>query len=174
MVRFFLGVAERLWLNKRSHIMKVLLASLLCLCFFPGIATSLWAREYHVSPSGDDAKNDGTREKPFKTITQGAYEAHPGDTVIVHEGVYRERVDPFRSGESDARRIVYEAAPGENVEIRGSDVIKGWKKMDGTVANAWEVTVNNSRFGTVNPYAEFVWGDYISKNTAPKSRGPQG
>jgi alpha-N-arabinofuranosidase len=154
--------------------MERLFALSLYFCVFSSLSTSLWAREYHVSPSGDDAKNDGTREKPFKTITQGAYDAHPGDTVIVHEGVYRERVDPFRSGESDARRIVYEAAPGENVEIRGSDVIKGWKKMDGGGANAWEVTVNNSRFGTVNPYAEFVWGDYISKNTAPKSRGPQG
>ncbi len=41
--------------------------------------------------------------------------AEPGDTVIVHEGIYRERVSS-RGGESGRKKpIVFMAAKGENV-----------------------------------------------------------
>ena len=48
---------------------------------------------YHVSKSGND-KNVGSFEFPFKTINRAAEIALPGDTVTVHEGEYREWVDP--------------------------------------------------------------------------------
>ena len=60
------------------------------------------AREYHVSVTGND-KNDGTAASPFKTISCAARIAQPGDEIIVHAGVYRERVNPARGGESDTR-----------------------------------------------------------------------
>jgi len=136
----------------------------LLLCLLIPMASVLQGKEYHVSPSGDDASNDGSEDKPFKTITRASYEARPGDTITVHAGIYRERVDPFRGGESDAKRIVYRAAPGEDVEIRGSDVIKGWRRVKGAAANVWEATIDNNRFGTVNPYAELISGDYLKRN----------
>ncbi len=72
----------------------------------------------------------------------------PGDTITVHKGVYRERINPPRGGESDAKRITYQAAKGEKVVIKGSEVIKGWKKVEG---DTWKVTVPNSFFGDFNP-----------------------
>ena len=53
--------------------------------------------EYHVKPTGSDAAC-GDAEHPFATISKAAQMASPGDTVIVHEGVYREQVDPKRGG----------------------------------------------------------------------------
>ena len=56
--------------------------------------------EYHVKPTGSDAAC-GDAEHPFATISKAAQMASPGDTVIVHEGVYREQVDPKRGGLSE-------------------------------------------------------------------------
>ena len=64
------------------------------------------ATEFHVSVNGNDA-NAGTAEKPFKTISAAALVAKPGDVVTVHEGVYRELVNPPRGGESDAKRVIF-------------------------------------------------------------------
>ncbi len=90
-------------------------------CVLTGCAT-----EYHVATAGLDS-NPGTRSKPFKTISAAAAIAQPGDVVTVHEGVYRERINPPREGTSDKKRIVYQAAAGEKVVIKGSEVVKGWK-----------------------------------------------
>jgi hypothetical protein len=40
-------------------------------------------------------------------------------------------------GESETKRIVYQAAPGEKVKIKGSEVIKNWVKVRN---NVWTVT----------------------------------
>lgn len=116
------------------------------------------AREYHVSVHGNDA-HDGTPRRPLRTITAAAELAMPGDTITVHRGVYRERVAPPRGGTSDDRRIVYRAAPGEQVEITGSEIIKGWKRDRGDV---WTVTIPNSFFGSFNPYSDIIHGDWFS------------
>jgi hypothetical protein len=55
---------------------------------------------YHVSVTGLDG-NPGTEARPFKTISAAASVAGPGDTITVHEGVYRERVNPPRGGSSE-------------------------------------------------------------------------
>ncbi|HST65583.1 MAG TPA: right-handed parallel beta-helix repeat-containing protein, partial [Mycobacteriales bacterium] len=81
-----------------------------------------------------------------------------GDTVVVHEGVYREWVRPRRGGLSDRRRITYEAAPGEHVVITGAEQVTGWEPVEGTV---WRVSVPGGLFGSFNPFAEEVDGDWI-------------
>ncbi|MGA2659042.1 MAG: DUF1565 domain-containing protein [Verrucomicrobiota bacterium] len=73
------------------------------------LAHSLSAGEYHVSVTGSDA-SEGSASWPFKTISAAALRAQPGDVITVHEGIYRERIDPPRGGESDTSRIVYQAA----------------------------------------------------------------
>ena len=117
----------------------------------------IYAREYHVSVKGIDS-NDGSSLKPFKTIGTAVQHAFPGDTITVHTGTYREWVNPLRGGESDLKRIVYRAAPGEKAEVKGSEVISGWKKEKGTV---WKVVIPNSLFGSYNPFQDSVFGDWF-------------
>ncbi|HEX5153184.1 MAG TPA: DUF1565 domain-containing protein [Parafilimonas sp.] len=114
-------------------------------------------KEYHVSVKGDDA-NDGSVSKPFKTIMAAANVAMPGDVITVHAGVYREQIIPPRGGNSDDERIVYQAAKGEKVEIKGSEIIKGWKKLDN---DTWVVKIANNFFGAFNPYKEQISGDWF-------------
>ncbi|MHC4604819.1 MAG: DUF1565 domain-containing protein, partial [Planctomycetota bacterium] len=120
------------------------------------------AREYHVSISGNDL-HDGTTAKPLRTISAAARLAQPGDVIMVHEGVYRERINPLRGGKSDQKRIIYQAAPGEKVIIKGSEVIKGWQKVQN---DTWKVSIPNSFFGDFNPYSDLIHGDWFN----PKGR----
>ncbi len=113
--------------------------------------------EYHVTIDGSD-QNTGTRQKPFLTINRAASSAAAGDTVIVHEGVYREWVKPKYKGLSDKRRITYKAADGEKVAIKGSECIKEWQQVEG---NIWKMVLPNSFFGDFNPYKEEVFGDWL-------------
>jgi len=115
------------------------------------------ASVFHVAKTGSDS-SDGSQNQPLLTINRAAELAQPGDTVVVHEGVYREWVRPRRGGLSDQRRITYEAAPGEHVAIKGSEQVTGWEAVEGTV---WSVTVPNSLFGDFNPFAEEIDGDWI-------------
>lgn len=123
---------------------------------------SIHAAELHVSVAGDDS-NSGTQSAPLRTIQHAAELAQPGDVITVHEGVYRERVNPPRGGESDQKRIVYQAAAGEKVEIKGSEVVKNWVKVRG---DAWKTTLPNSFFGGFNPYSDLIRGDWFD----PKRR----
>ncbi|MEP1487556.1 MAG: right-handed parallel beta-helix repeat-containing protein [Algibacter sp.] len=117
------------------------------------------ATEYHVSKKGNDF-NTGSREAPFKTISKAAKIAQPGDVITVHEGVYRERVNPFYGGMNDRSRIIYQAAENEEVWIKGSEEINTWKKHKGTV---WKVVISNAFFEGFNPYQEIVYGDWLTK-----------
>ena len=115
-------------------------------------------REFHVSVDGSD-HNDGSSAEPLRTISAAAMLAQPGDVVTVHKGVYRERINPPRGGESDARRIVYQAAPGERVEIKGSEIVKGWENVEG---DTWKATLPNAFFSGYNPYADLIHGDWFN------------
>lgn len=116
------------------------------------------ATEYHVSIDGDD-HNEGTMAMPFRTIQHAADLAQPGDVITVHEGIYRERINPPRGGESDGKRIVYRAATGERVEITGSEVVTNWVKVQDGV---WRTTLPNSFFGRFNPYNDLIHGDWFN------------
>jgi hypothetical protein len=111
----------------------------------------------HVATTGSDSA-DGSEKSPFRTINRAAAVAEAGDSVVVHAGEYREWVKPRRGGLSDARRITYEAAPGEHVVIKGSERITSWEPDGGTV---WRVAVPNALFGDFNPYEQEIAGDWI-------------
>lgn len=125
------------------------------LLLFPGAGQ---AREYHVSVKGDDA-DKGTAKAPFQTITKAAEVARPGDIITVHEGVYRERISPPRGGSSEDERIVYQAAPGEKVIVKGSEIINGWRKVQN---DTWKVIIPNGFFGEFNPYSDLIHGDWFN------------
>lgn len=89
------------------------------------------AGAYHVAqkaPRASDA-NPGTEGAPWKTIARAAAELAPGDTVVIHEGVYREWVNPARSGSASAP-IVFQGAAGERVILTGADVVSGWTPVE--------------------------------------------
>lgn len=117
------------------------------------------AREYHVSVKGKDS-DGGSAAFPFRTISKAALVAEPRDVVIVHGGTYREWINPYRGGESDSIRIVYRAAEGEKVEIKGSEVVSGWVKDKNGL---WKVTLPDSFFGNYNPFLDTVYGDWFNR-----------
>ena len=105
---------------------------------------------FHVSVMGND-NNSGSKSRPLRTISAAARLAQPGDIITVHQGVYRERIDPPRGGISDTRRIIYQAAQGEKVEIKGSEIIRNWRKID---YDTWKAVIPNSFFGDFNPFRQ--------------------
>jgi len=126
------------------------------------IACMANGRSYHVALTGND-RHVGSQSSPLRTIQAAAMRAQPGDRVVLHEGVYRERVSPPRGGSSDNKRIVYENVPGETVVIKGSEIVKGWEKLTNDV---WKVTLPNSFFGEFNPFQDVISGDWFH----PKGR----
>lgn len=127
---------------------------LFLLCIFSVIA---YSKEYHVSVKGNDA-GMGTENAPFGTIGKAAQVAYPGDVITVHAGTYREWINPPRGGTCDENRIVYRAAPGELVEIKGSEKIGNWEKVQDGV---WKVVIPNTFFGDYNPYRTKIEGDWF-------------
>ena len=117
----------------------------------------LFSQQYHVAKHGND-NNLGTVESPFLTISKAAKIALPGSVITVHEGTYRERIAPSHGGLSTTKPIIYQAAKGEDVWIKGSEIIKQWKKFKG---NVWMVKIDNKFFGDFNPYVEIVQGDWL-------------
>jgi alpha-L-arabinofuranosidase len=123
--------------------------------------------EYHVAKNGSDF-GEGTKDNPFLTINKAASVAVAGDTIIVHEGEYREWVKPKNPGLSERRRITYAAAEGEKVVIKGSERIQNWTQVEGTV---WKAVLPNKFFGDYNPYVEEVFGDWLYKPAFKKHLG---
>jgi hypothetical protein len=123
-------------------------------------ALSTQAAEYYVSKIGKDT-NAGSVKNPLLTIQRAAELAQPGDTITVHEGIYRERGNPPRGGTSDTNRITYQAAPGEKVVIKGSEVVTGWTPVGNDV---WQVVLTNSFFGGFNPFGDLVQGHWFNGN----------
>ncbi|HTV42267.1 MAG TPA: right-handed parallel beta-helix repeat-containing protein [Candidatus Sulfotelmatobacter sp.] len=122
------------------------------------LASALQAAEFNVATNGSDS-NPGTPALPLRTIQRAADLAQPGDVITVHEGIYRERVNPPRGGESDAKRITYQAAPGEKVVITGSEPVKNWINVTN---DTWKAVIPNSFFGDFNPYTNLIHGDWFS------------
>jgi hypothetical protein len=68
---------------------------------------------FHVTVGGDDLAN-GSETAPFRSIQRGLDAAlEPGDTVLVHEGRYAERV-AFRAGAAS------EAGPSRSLPLRAN------------------------------------------------------
>ncbi len=142
--------------NKNGLMMNLKVYFFLIGIFALGSFNAL-AREYHVSISGSDDA-DGSVEHPFKTISAASKVARAGDTITVHAGTYREWVNPLFGGTSHLNRIVYRAADGEEVVIKGSEVVKGWENVKKGV---WKVTLDNALFGDYNPYREIIVADWF-------------
>lgn len=145
---------------------EILLGSLAASALSPG-RLAAQGREFHVSTDGNDG-NEGSPSKPFRSISAAARAAQPGDVITIHAGTYRERVTPPRGGDSDSRRIVYQAAKGETVFIKGSEVVRDWQPF---APGVWKLTLPNSFFGGYNPYKDRIWGDWFTDKGRPHHTG---
>lgn len=112
----------------------------------------------HVDKKGSDC-GLGNVESPFLTIDKAALVAQPGDSIIVHEGIYREEITHINTGLSESRRISFEAAKDEQVIIKGSEEITGWQQIDGSI---WKVEIDNKIFKDFNPFATKLFGDWLA------------
>lgn len=86
-----------------------------------------YERTYHVDQKHPEASDDnpGSAARPLRTIRRAAELVKAGEKVVVHAGVYREMVVPRNEGEGPGRMIAYEAAPGEQVIVKGSRILEG-------------------------------------------------
>ncbi len=99
---------------------------------------------------------NGSKAQPFRTISEAAKAACPGDEVIVAPGIYREWVNPLRGGTEDAR-IVYRSEAPLAAVITGAEEVKNWTKYEG---QTWVAKISNGLFGGDNPYTDLVKGDW--------------
>ncbi len=109
------------------------------------------ARIWHVSGKKLPGVDSTT------TIAEAAAKVEPGDTILVHGGIYREKVLLDRSGQSD-KSITLEAAAGAEVVMTGADRITEWTPVagPGRIASApWP-----HRFISWNPTGTHPSDDY--------------
>lgn len=124
--------------------------------------TELHVDQNHKNASND---NDGTYDRPFKTIQAAANIAKAGCHVLVHKGTYRECVQPAYGGTSPEQMICYEAYEGERVVIKASVVAsdfspsEGWnlirydnKKPLDPKMRIWQTKLNPEDFKGYNPF----------------------
>ena len=133
---------------------------LLCSVFQPVVASTYHVAQRHPHASDDNA---GTPKQPWKTISKAAETLEPGDVVIVHSGVYRERVRPGRSG-TELHPITYATADREEVVISGADIVSGWsfvgggiwKKADWMPALLFRLPPSSPRWVLKNSWISFL------------------
>ena len=121
-----------------------------------GHRRTFFVAQRHANASDD---NPGTEERPWKTIGRAAALLEPGDRVLVKAGLYREWVRPARGGTGPKRMITYQAAPGENVILSGSDPLAGrWTASTlaehTPLAKSWMIDLSASLFQGYHPFAE--------------------
>jgi Right handed beta helix region/Protein of unknown function (DUF1565) len=81
-----------------------------------GASSALAGRTFHVAVSGQDA-NLGSAAQPWRSLSQAARTAGPGDVVKVHPGVYDEDVRLTVSG-TDRAPITFTADPPGRATIK--------------------------------------------------------
>jgi len=84
-------------------------------------------KTWHVS---GEALAGIEQQEQVRTIGQAATLAGPGDTVIIHSGIYREAVVIEKSGKPD-NPITFQAAAGAGVIMTGADRISEWTEVKG-------------------------------------------
>ncbi|MDO4977059.1 MAG: hypothetical protein Q4E53_07340, partial [Eubacteriales bacterium] len=116
---------------------------------------------YYVDQNAVSSGN-GSKESPFLTISEAASLACAGDEILVAPGIYREEVVPANGGIDEAHRIIYRSLEKGKAVILGSESVKNWEKVEGTV---WRAEFAAEYFASYNPYTTPIQGDwYFASN----------
>src|SRR4051812_17655973 len=97
---------------------------LLCCLLVIFLSTTAPARELFVrqaDPKASDS-NDGSADRPLRTINAAAQLAQPDDVVTVGTGIYHEWISPARGGTAKSP-IIYRSVPEHAAIVRGTDVL---------------------------------------------------
>ncbi|MFC4619559.1 DUF1565 domain-containing protein [Camelliibacillus cellulosilyticus] len=94
----------------------------------------------YVSPNGND-HNDGTKTKPFRTLSHAAKMAVAGTTVLIRAGTYKETLDVRHSGTSK-KPITFRNYRNEKVVINGEAVAD--KKYETSL-----IRIHNKKYITI-------------------------
>ncbi|MBL8825435.1 MAG: right-handed parallel beta-helix repeat-containing protein [Planctomycetaceae bacterium] len=84
------------------------------------------ARDYFVSATGNDASNGQGRDTAFATIQKGVNALAPGDTLQIGPGEYREFVEREKFGDPARPTTIRAEIPG-TVLLRGDVPITGFR-----------------------------------------------
>jgi hypothetical protein len=111
--------------SKKMLSFIVLICLILQICnTFERVVVADEPQTYYVTPNGDDA-NAGDTDHPWRTIQHAADTMVAGDTVLIRNGVYHERVRTGHEGDVAGGYIVFSAYPGETPVIDGTGVDTG-------------------------------------------------
>lgn len=99
--------------------------------------------------------NPGTEEAPFLTIQRAAEVVEPAEKVLVKSGIYREWIQPRRGGTGADGMISFEAAPGADAIIRGSQVLDArWTNSEeARSVSVWMADLPEAFFKGDHPFA---------------------
>ena len=121
-----------------TRFLAALVSALAIATAFAGAST------YYVAQNDPNASDQaaGTEAAPWKTMTHGLASIQGGDTLLIKKGAYREEIvlprkdwnwanvnrPAFKaSGKSYSEMTAIQAFPGDDVVIKGSDVVTEWK-----------------------------------------------
>jgi hypothetical protein len=105
--------------------------SFLLFVFLRGFVASCFIFGASAATLTVDQVNPSTTPRVFKTISEAEEAAMPGDTVVVHAGVYREDVKLHHSG-TPGNPIRFVAEPAGSVVVTGADMILKLQRVEGT------------------------------------------
>lgn len=122
-----------------------------------------YERVYYVDQQHPAAADDnpGTEEAPFLTVQRAADMVRPAEKVLIKSGVYREWVRPRRGGTGPDGMISFEAAPGAEAVISGSEVLRAaWTNSGRSKsANVWKADLPPEFFSDGHPFATINTSD---------------
>ncbi len=104
--------------------------------------------KFVAAQAGDDA-NDGSEQKPWRTIQHAVRQLQPGETLVVRGGTYHEHVAGTASGTAE-KPVTIRGYPGELVVLDG-----GLPEFQLSPQTAWEPCPDGApgEFRSVKTYA---------------------
>ena len=89
--------------------------------------------QYYVALTGND-NNPGTAALPFRTVQRGFNAlTNGGDTLIIHGGLYRERVSEISKDAPDGNPFIIRPFGDGEVIVDGSTLVTGWTAQGGNI-----------------------------------------
>jgi len=143
------------------------------------------AAEYFVASNGSD-NNQGSIEKPLKSIQAAADKMAAGDVTYIRGGHYFEQVNLSQVNGSKDKPYTFKAYQNEEVTLDGSVAIKQkWQKHRGNIYKTtltqpiWQLFVNDksmtsARWPNGNWYDGSVWDKTKSMMWPEKGKGKLG